>query len=137
MSRERSIMDNIPQKGNVFANVPPRDPTRLVISNNKMYDLKETPSKNPSSQLVINIKKGDRTPVARVEPITLLKRQRDDTTTLRGREKTRIETRIKYRDKIRTNDIPEFDIELHGQAVRPGGLVSGHTHESLPTLLNT
>ena len=102
-------MDNIPQKSNVLTNVPPRDPTRLVISNNKMYDLKETPGKNPSSQLVINIKKGDRTPVARVEPITLLKRQRDDTTTLRGREQTRIETRIKYSDKIRTNNIPEFD----------------------------
>ena len=79
-----------------------------------MNDLKEASSNDPSSQFVINVKQGDRPPVAWIKPITLLKRQGDDPSALRGREKTRIKTRVKDRDKIRAKDILKFNIELHG-----------------------
>ena len=68
------IVSDIPKERDIFAYKPPGDPTRVVLSN-KMDDFEQPPSNTTGSQLIINIKKGNRPLITRVQAITLLKRQ--------------------------------------------------------------
>ena len=74
-ARGGGIVSDIPKERNIFAYKPPGDPTCVVLSNNKMDDFEQPPSNTTGSQLIINIKKGNRPLITRVQAITLLKRQ--------------------------------------------------------------
>ena len=60
----------------IFANEPPWNPASLILVNNQMDHFKKATGDDARSEFVVFIQEGDRTPVTRIQTMTLLERQR-------------------------------------------------------------
>ena len=72
-----------------------------------------------------------------VKAIALLIGEDDDSAMLGTRQRAKVIGRVQHFDEIRGEDLPEAQIELHGEAIVAWSLASGHPLKGSETLLHS